>query len=64
MSRLHLLVSATLILFCFALASGKGKTVYVHLLDGDDKAGDGSYASAVAALDTIASDVLPHLARD
>jgi len=40
MSRL---VTLILILFCCAFASAKGKTVYIHLLDGDDKAGDGTY---------------------
>jgi hypothetical protein len=43
-SRLQLLLTPILILFCCVLASGKGKTVYVHLLDGDDRSGDGSYA--------------------
>ena len=43
-STSQLLLSVILLLFCWALACGKGKTIYVHLLDGDDKAGDGSYA--------------------
>ena len=33
---------AALLLVC-GTAQGKGKTVYVHLLDGDDTGGDGSY---------------------
>jgi hypothetical protein len=44
MSRWYLLTTAFLLLCCAPLASGKGKTLYVHLLDGDDKAGDGTYA--------------------
>jgi hypothetical protein len=41
-SSLHLLLSAVLLLACYVV--GSGKTVYVHLLDGNDKNGDGSYA--------------------
>src|SRR3954454_11506002 len=36
-------VLALALLLCCA-AQAKGKTVYVHLLDGDDARGDGSYA--------------------
>src|SRR5882672_667816 len=39
-----LLVAAALLLLCTA-AQAKGKVVYVHLLDGDDTRGDGSYTS-------------------
>ena len=35
-------VVAALLLIC-GLAQGKGKTVYVHLLDGNDTSGNGSY---------------------
>ncbi len=35
-------VAAALLLVC-GVAQGKGKTVYVHLLDGNDTSGDGSY---------------------
>src|SRR5258706_8056101 len=37
-----LLVSCMLLLLCAAVQA-KGKTVYVHLLDGDDARGDGNY---------------------
>ena len=35
-------VTAALLLIC-GVANGKGKTVYVHLVDGNDTNGDGSY---------------------
>ena len=38
-----LLVSCAWLLLC-GLAQAKSKTVYVHLLDGDDARGDGNYA--------------------
>src|SRR4051812_16855436 len=38
-----LLSLAVLILLCGSIRAG-GKVVYVHLLDGDDARGDGSYA--------------------
>src|SRR4051812_5348449 len=40
--RLLLTLCASLLLCGWAAAAGK--TVYVHLLDGDDARGDGSYA--------------------
>lgn len=41
---LRLCVQAALLLLALCgLAQGKGKTVYVHLLEGDDARGDGSY---------------------
>jgi len=42
-SCLQLLFTGILVLFSGMLTCGKGKTVYVHLLDGDDRSGDGSY---------------------
>lgn len=43
--RLLLLLVAVISLFGLSGAvQAKGKTVYVHLMDGDDKRGDGSYA--------------------
>jgi len=43
--RLLLLLMAAVALFAISnVAHAKGKTVYVHLLDGDDIRGDGSYA--------------------
>jgi hypothetical protein len=41
-ARLLLTLAASVLLCCSARAAGK--TVYVHLLDGDDARGDGSYA--------------------
>ena len=41
--RLFLLTAAALLVLCGA-AQAAGKTVHVHLLDGDDARGDGSYA--------------------
>jgi hypothetical protein len=42
-STLQLLLALILALVFPLLAQGKGKTLYVHLLDGDDAQGDGSY---------------------
>jgi hypothetical protein len=42
---LHHVVGVAFVLLCLSAAvDAKGKTVYVHLLDGDDARGDGSYA--------------------
>ena len=41
-ARFLLVASLTLVLL--AIAHAKGKTVYVHLLDGDDSSADGTYA--------------------
>ena len=43
-STLQLLFVLILALAFPVLAFGKGKTLYVHLLDGNDTQGDGSYA--------------------
>jgi hypothetical protein len=43
-SAFLLFLTGIFALFFCALAQGKSRTVYVHLLDGDDTRGDGSYA--------------------
>jgi Right handed beta helix region len=42
---LHVLLTGIVALSFCALAQGKSKTVYVHLLEGDDTRGDGSYTN-------------------
>ncbi len=42
--RHFLQTACVLTLLLCGVAHGKGKTVYIHLLDGDDARGDGSYA--------------------
>ena len=49
MNNNHLLLARSLVvlialLVLFGTGEGKGKVLYVHLLDGDDTRGDGSYA--------------------